>query len=280
MRTKSLLLPLAIAAASAASPAFAQYNDGSVLIRVGASYVEPEDDVIGVVQTFTVDDPTTGTAAAPIVENVPVDVLSTLSLDNDTTWFISMAWMAADHWGLELYHSHGADLDAYSTVSVFAEGVETNSAAGSIGDFETNTTSLYANWYPLDATCMIQPYIGVGVSYLDIDQDFLRPVFVEDVFDANGAVVGQVDRGLVNFGSSWGWTGQVGVDFNFGRDSAWQVNVSAMYVDASPEVEIGYNQQVDVPSFGASVFVPFRVREDIDIDPWIFNLGVGYKFSF
>ena len=265
MRTKSILLPLAIAAAAAATPALAQYNEGSVLVRIGASYVDPDDDVFGVTQSFLADDPTTDD-----VEDVPVDITSTLSLDDDTTWFISFAWMAADHWGVELYHSHSADLDAYSTVSVFAEDVVTNTASGSIGDFETNTTSLFANWYPLDSTCLIQPYVGVGVSYLDIEQDYLRPVYVDD----------DVDVGLVTFGSDFSWTAQLGVDFNFGRDSAWQVNVSAMYVDASPELELGYNQPANVPSFVEPDFLPLRVRQDIDIDPWIFNLGVGYKFSF
>lgn len=280
MRTKSLLLPLAIAAAAATSPAMAQYNEGSLLVRVGASYVDPTEDDFSYFDSFVLDDPTTGTEDMPVVEAVPVDVFANLNLDSDTTWFISFGWMAADHWGVELYHSNSADLETDLTVDVYADDVLTNGGFGSIGDFELNTTSLFANWYPLDATCMIQPYVGVGVSYVDIEQEFLRPVFVESVLGPNDEVIDRVDTGLLNFGSDFSWTAQVGVDFNFGRESAWQVNVSAMYVDASPELELGYDQRVDVPGFAGPDFVPVRIRDDMDIDPWIFNLGVGYKFSF
>ncbi|WP_160153263.1 OmpW family protein [Microbulbifer sp. ALW1] len=264
MRTKSLI-PLAIAAALTTTPALAQYTSGSVMVRVGASYVDPSEDIFTLTESFFVDDPSTDDE-----ESVLTDVVVDLDLDTDTTWYVSFAWMAADHWGVELYHSNSADLDANFAVDVFADDVLTNGGFGSIGDFEMNTTSLFANWYPLDATCMIQPYVGVGAAYVDIEQDFLRPVFVDD-----GSA-----EGLLNFGSDFSWTAQVGVDFNFGRDSAWQVNVSAMYVDASPELELGYDQRVDAPGFAQPDFVPVRVRQDMDIDPWIFNLGVGYKFSF
>jgi len=272
MNFKRLYLPLCLLGVTglAAQPAFSQSAyDGSVLIRVGASYVEPDENVYSEYLPFYADDPETDATEA-----VPADVFVDIELDDDTTWYISAAWMAGDHWGLELYHSNSADLDATLYSDAFAEGVVMDEFTANIGDFETNTTSFLVNWYPLDASCMIQPYAGFGVSYVDIEQDFIRPVF-NDEFGRDG---------YLGFGSGFGWTAQVGVDFNFGHDSAWQINVSAMYVDASPEFEIGYNTPVSVPSFtdpvNSPAIYPVRIKDDLDIDPWIFNLGVGYKFSF
>lgn len=277
MRLKPFLTPLALAtcAGLAAQPAFAgpsgypvQAPDdrvGSVIVRIGASYVDPDDDTFSTVQSFLADDPSTEASEA-----VPVDVGVDVDLDDDTTWYLSVAWMAMDHWGVELYHSNEADLEADLGSAAFSGADFIGAFSEGIGDFETSTTSLFVNWYPLDANCLIQPYGGIGVSYVNIEEDFVRPVFRSE----------EGNFGVLGFGSDFSWTAQLGVDFNFGPDSAWQVNASAMYVDAQPDLHLGFDTATDVPGFGDSAILPIRIRSEMDLDPWIFNLGVGYKFSF
>ncbi|WP_250462776.1 OmpW/AlkL family protein [Microbulbifer litoralis] len=279
MRLKPLLIPLALAgcAGLAAQPVLAgpsgypmqppaDYSAGAIMVRIGASYVDPDDDVFSGVQSFVADDPST----EDVVEGVPVDVGVDVDLDDDTTWYVSFAWMAMDHWGLELYHSNDASLEADLYSDAYSGRTFIGDFSEGIGDFDTYTTSLFVNWYPLDTNCLIQPYAGIGVSYVDIEEDFLRPVFD----DPDG------DFGLLRFGSDFSWTAQIGVDFNFGPKSAWQVNASAMYVDASPELHMGFDTATQPPGFGEPAVLPVRIRDDMDLDPWIFNLGVGYKFSF
>ncbi|SDZ86763.1 OmpW/AlkL family protein [Microbulbifer marinus] len=281
MRLKSLLIPLAMAgyAGFAALPALAGpsgypeppppqgiYTAGTVMVRIGASYVEPDDRFRFGRQTFVTDDPTTDP-----IEEVPVDVRTALDLDNDTTWYVSAVWLPIEHFGVELFASVDANLDAtlFSSAST-TDGEFIGDFSQGIGDFDTYITSLYANWYPMSPTCLIQPYVGLGFSYVDIEQDFLRPVFRE----------GRERFGLIDFGSDFNWTAQVGVDFNFGPDNGWQVNLSAMYVRARPDIFIGYDTETFVPGFGDSVILPVRVRDELDLDPWLVNLGVGYRFSF
>ncbi|WP_323844678.1 OmpW/AlkL family protein [Microbulbifer magnicolonia] len=282
MRLKSLLIPMAVAgyAVFAAQPALAGpsgypvqqpspgiYTAGTVLVRIGASYVEPDDDVFVGSQTFVTDDPDTDP-----VEEVPVDVFTSIDLDDDTTWYISGVWLPIEHFGLELYFNADANLDATLNSTARTTGGQfIGDFSEGIGDFDTFTTSVFVNWYPLNPTCLIQPYVGVGFSYVDIEQDFLRPVFRDEVGD---------NFGLLDFGSDFTWTAQIGVDFNFGRDNGWQVNVSAMYVDAQPDIFIGYDTETLVPGFVDEVILPVRVRDEMDLDPWMFNLGVGYRFSF
>lgn len=284
MRFKPLLIPLAVAGCAGlaaqsavagssgypiqAAPAF----NGAFMIRVGAAYVEPDDNVLSTVQSFVVDDPSTGTDDDPIVEQVPVDVGVDLDLDDDTTWYISAVYMPMEHWGIELYHYNDASHDATLYSRAYSGSTFIGDFSGDVGDFDSYTTSLFANWYPLSANCLIQPYVGIGMAYVDIENDFLRPVF-DDGPD-------NFSSGLITFGSDFSWTAQVGVDFNFGPGSAWQINASAMYVDASPDISLGFNGEVLPPDFGASVTLPVRIRDELDMDPWMFNLGVGYKFSF
>ncbi|WGL16752.1 outer membrane beta-barrel protein [Microbulbifer bruguierae] len=260
MRTKSILLPLAIAAASATSPAFADFKGGDFILRVGAGYMESDDSVFSDATRVDVEDPNDPN------ETIRVEVGDSLDLDDDTTWFINGTYFVADHWAIELYHLNSADLDASYNTYVIGEDIDVRSSDG-LGDFETYVTSLYVDWYPVCIESWIQPYIGIGVNYTDIDQDFLRPVFTDNT--------GRY--GLINFGSSFGWTAQVGVDIEFGRGANWLFNASAMYVDADPEIEIGVD---DVILSNGIILDSVRYKDNLEFDSWIFNLGVGYKFSF
>lgn len=282
MRLKPLLIPLALAGcaglavqtAVAGPSGFPEpmptYSAGAIMVRIGAAYVEPDEDVYSGVQSFIVDDPATDS----VVEQVPVDVLTTVSLDDATTWYISAVWVPIEHFGVELYHYNDAGHDA----TLFSRATTTGDFIGdfsaNIGDFDSYTTSLFANWYPLDPNCLIQPYVGLGAAYVDIEEDFVRNVFNDDGFR----------HGVLGFGSDFSWTAQIGVDFNFGPGSAWQVNASAMYVDAQPELSLGYDTETSLASFADPLnqpaILPVRIRDDMDFDPWMFNLGIGYKFSF
>ena len=266
MRTKSLLIPLAIASVSAAAPAFADFNGGDMIVRVGAAYIETDDDVLSDVSVFDVDDPAADPDVEPIPQ-IPLTVANYIDLDDDTTWFINGTFFVVDHWAVELYHMNGADLSSGLATSISSPGYGEWVAVGGFGDLETSVTSFFVDWYPVCVESWIQPYIGVGFNYTDIEQDYLRRGPAVDDFPASG---------LVSFGSSFGWAAQIGVDIELGRGNNWLVNASAMYVDADPEIELGFNG-LDVTTFDAW---PVRVKDDLEYDSWIFNLGVGYKFSF
>lgn len=283
MRSKPLLIPLALAgcaglaaqpvlAGPSGYPAQAPAYSPSVAVRVGAAFVEPDNKtVFSEIEFFIVDDPATEEEEA-----IPIDLFNRVRVDDDTTWYISGVWKPLEHWGLELYYANEADLEADFFSAATALPTETTPGefigefAIDLGDFETSITSLYANWYPLSYTCLIQPYVGIGVTYVDIDQDFLRPVF-RDEFG--------IPIGLVDFGSDFSWTAQVGVDINFGIDSAWQINASVMYVDAEPDLSLGFNTETAPSFFEEPASLPIRIRDEMNMDSWIFNLGVGYRFS-
>ncbi|WP_105104374.1 OmpW/AlkL family protein [Microbulbifer pacificus] len=270
MRTKSLLLPLVIAAAGAASPAFADFKGGDFIVRVGAAYMDPDNDTVNSVQVVGIEDPDDPDAPA-----IPVTVENYLDLDDDTTWFINGTYFIVDHWAVQLGYMDGADLESNLATRISSPGYGEWTAAGSVGDFEANISTFFVNWYPVCVESWIQPYIGIGVNYTDLDQEFLRKAADIEYVGPDMEVVRE-STGLINLGSSFGWAAQIGVDMAFGRNSSWLFNASAMYVDADPRVEIGFDgyEPVTVDRFSV------RVNEDVEFDSWIFNLGVGYKFSF
>jgi outer membrane protein len=132
-------------------------------------------------------------------------------------------------------------------------------------------TNVFVNWFPLHPSCMVQPYFGVGLNYTDYgDERFTAFRGLDPEFDNL--------RGDFNLGHSWGFAWQAGVDFVFGRDSAWLVNASATYVDA--ETDMGFQIFEELLGAAANEELIEAYSGDYRYNPWVFNLGIGYKFSF
>ena len=91
----------------------------------------------------------------------------------------------------------------------------------------------------------MSPYVGVGVNYTKF--------FDADV--SSGGVVTDID-----YDSSFGLALQAGIDYAL--NERWLINVDVKKVWINTDVSI---------NAGA-------VTADVDIDPWIFGFGFGYRF--
>lgn len=128
------------------------------------------------------------------------------------------------------------------------------------------------SWFPVCPESWVQPYIGVGGHYTKFDDHRVRANAEDFLIDfGNGAIP---TDGRVRYEDDWGWVAQVGIDILFGRDSNWLVNAAVMYLDTEVQADLQY--RINDDDFAVS---PVRsVRADFDLDPWIYNLGIGYKF--
>jgi outer membrane protein len=90
----------------------------------------------------------------------------------------------------------------------------------------------------------IQPYLGLGVNYT--------------VF-SNEKTTGPLEGTDLNLDSSWGWAGEVGVDFPISEQ--WLINLDVRYIDIDSDAEL------DGASLGT-----------VEIDPWVYGAHVGFKF--
>lgn len=259
MKMTRKLAPLAIAIAAAAGAQMASadiYTKDTVILRVGASYVDPiRDQVTFADETFFFGD----------AYRVNVDP------GTDWTWHINGVWLPMEHWGIELHYIDNADHNRVFQHHNFDGRRHRHS------NFRTRMATAFVNWYFICPESWVQPYIGVGLNYTDFRKGrfnlFNHPDW--DEFRDLG-FYGRLDQG-----HSWGFAWQAGIDFVFGRDNAWLVNASAQYFDSETEKRVSiYNDQFvnNIAAPGPNLVAAYS--GDYRYNPWVFNLAVGYKFSF
>ena len=120
-----------------------------------------------------------------------------------------------------------------------------------LGEVTHLPPTLTANYYFNDASSAFQPYVGAGINYTFI--------FDEEFTSANSQA-GLSDLSLDN---SFGLSAQVGMDYIV--DDKWHVNASVRFIDIDTEASFKVGE--------ASGAV-----NDIEIDPWVYMVGVGYRF--
>ena len=116
--------------------------------------------------------------------------------------------------------------------------------AGKVADFWVFPPALTLQ-YHFDPMSGFKPYVGAGIQYI-------APFSEEGKGVLTGAHV-EVDDAL-------GFTLQAGVDIEMGQ--GWYLNADVKKTWIEHEVSIN----------GAKAF-------DVELDPWIFSVGLGYRFN-
>lgn len=171
------------------------------------------------------------------------------SINNDTQLGLNFAYMVTDNWGIELLAATPFKHD----VSIKGTGA----VDGKLGSFKHLPPTLSAVYYPLDSKSAFQPYVGAGINYTWF--------FDESV--SSGAKAGNNAAGYplnnLNIKNSWGLAAQVGADYML-TDNV-MINGQIRYID------IDTTAYVDVA--GAH-----RAKVNVDVKPWVYMVGLGYKF--
>ncbi len=102
--------------------------------------------------------------------------------------------------------------------------------------------------YHFDTGTAFQPYVGVGVNYTTF---------------FNADLPGGSPLVSIDYDDSFGLAGQVGFDYFVGEN--WFLNFDVKYIDINTDVTI------DAGGLGI-------VNADVDIDPWVIGVGVGWRF--
>ncbi|HEX4882134.1 MAG TPA: OmpW family outer membrane protein [Porticoccaceae bacterium] len=161
-------------------------------------------------------------------------------VDNNEQLGLTFTYMLTSNWGLGLLAATPFEHD------IRAKGVGVD--AGSIKHLPPTLTVQY---FPLDASSSWQPYVGLGVNYT---------LFFDE--DVDSELEGLFGPGDLELDDSLGWAGQLGVDYLL--DEHWLLNASVWYLDIDTDATF---------KFAAN-----RVTANVDVDPWVYMLGVGYRF--
>jgi outer membrane protein len=119
-------------------------------------------------------------------------------------------------------------------------------------------------WYPRGGQSGWQPYIGAGVNFttfFDEDADSQLVGLLGELTE------GAVDNADLDLDDSWGLAIQAGVDVPINEN--WAFNVGVWYIDIDTTAEI------TAKSGGATAA---KVKFDVELDPWVYNIGIAYKF--
>ncbi|WP_068829050.1 OmpW family outer membrane protein [Pseudomonas sp. BMS12] len=168
------------------------------------------------------------------------------TLDSDTQLGLNFAYMVTDHVGVELLaatpFSH--DVGVAGMPGAFA-GLN-----GKLGELKHLPPTLSVVYYPMDASSAFQPYLGAGINYTWF-------------FDTELSSEAE-DKGFsgLDMDDSWGLAAQIGMDYML-TDNI-MLNAQVRYID--------------IDTTGTTSFGGREVKVDVDVDPYVYMVGLGYKF--
>ena len=162
-------------------------------------------------------------------------------VSDDTQLGLTLSYMLTQHWGIELLASTPFE----------HEITETGIGVNRVGTAKHLPPTLTAQYYPMSADSALQPYLGVGLNYTT----FFSEETASELDNALGA-------GNLSLDDSFGLALEIGADYAL--NDKWLLNLSVWHIDINTD---------------ASINTPAgQVTVDVDIDPWVYMLGLGYKF--
>ncbi|MEQ8263017.1 OmpW family outer membrane protein [Pseudohaliea sp.] len=188
-----------------------------------------------------------GDSDSIVLPTEPATVLpGGVDVDDDTQLSIIGTWMVTDVWGVELL-----------AATPFEHDITQPDLGIDAGSTKHLPPTLSLQYYPRGGKAGWQPYVGIGVNYTYFFDEEVDPALGE----ALGAVLGATSARL-DLDDSIGLAGQAGVDIPLNDN--WMLNAGVWYIDIGTTADV-------VTDVGTVSF-------DVDIDPWVYNIGIAYKF--
>ncbi len=169
-----------------------------------------------------------------------------LSVDSHTIPELDISYYITKNIAAELILATGSKHD----VSIKGDA---NATVGNqlLGSVDALPPTLTAQWH-FNPDQMIDPYVGAGINYTN---------FLDKKLNIRkGALAGskiKVDN------DSWGYALQAGVDVNL--KDGWLINADIKYVAIDTTVKLKQTSG-------------WTKIDSLDINPWVFGIGIGKKF--
>lgn len=168
------------------------------------------------------------------------------TLNSDTQLGLNFAYMVTDKIGVELLAASPFTHD----VGVAGMPGPFAGLNGQLGELKHLPPTLSLIYYPLDSKSAFQPYVGAGINYTWFFDTELTS-------EAEGKGFSGLD-----IQDSWGLSAQVGMDYML-TDNI-MLNAQVRYID--------------IDTTGTTSYGGAKVKVDLDVDPMVYMVGLGYKF--
>lgn len=199
---KRISFTLLAAASVVASLNAKAFEQGDLIVRVGATTVSPNESSSNIIVGGS---------------DLGVD----LTVDDNTQLGLNIAYFLTDRINIEVLAATPFEHDVNFGVS---DPLGTGNQLGEIKHLPPTVT---VNYYLNDASSKFQPYVGVGLNYT---------VFFDEEFTSANDDAGLADLSLED---SFGLAAQVGVDYMI--DEKWFANGSIRWIDIDTEASFNLN---------------------------------------
>lgn len=229
---------LVLAIAAAFAPVLAHAEAGDWVVRARAVNISPNED---------------SSLGKTVNKNIGAGTMSPgaeLAVDNNWIPEFDISYYITKNIAAELILAVGTRHD----VSVKGDSV------GAVGNQDLGSVNLLPptltlQWH-FNPDQMIDPYVGAGINYTNFLDKKLK-------FE-KGALIGNT---IKLESDSWGYALQAGVDVNL--KDGWLINADVKYVTIDTDVKTRN---------GANNTGAWTKIDELDINPWVFGLGIGKKF--
>lgn len=171
------------------------------------------------------------------------------TVGNNTQLGLTVAYKLTDHIGVELLaatpFSHRVGIKGVNA-ALGASGFD-----GKFADVKHLPPTLTLQYYPMEKTSRWQPYVGAGLNYTVFFQEKLTSTQKTNGFSS------------LSLKDSWGLALQVGMDYML--TDRLMFNASVWHIDIDTKATLRHS------ALG-------KTKVNVDIDPWVFMVGLGYKF--
>jgi outer membrane protein len=166
---------------------------------------------------------------------------SEVAVDSATTLELDVTYMFSSHFGLEV-------IAATTKHDLAAAGGALNGA--NLGSVKVLPPTATLQWHPAPGGLM-NFYLGLGINYT---------LFYSYDLSDDLAGLGVTD---VGFDNSFGLAGDVGLNINLGKKLHLNADVKYIQITTTADIKTA-DGTLD--------------KVDVDINPWVFGLGIGYRF--
>lgn len=241
---KKIVATLSIASAALVTAQAQAWEAGDMFVRGGVVNVSPDAGSDGVAIPALGISPIAGTS---------VDV------DDNTQLGLTFTYMMSANFGLEVLAATPFKHDITADLTAAGIGV----GVAPVGETTHLPPTVSAVWYPFGSADAVKPYVGAGLNYTVFFDEEVDPA-LEALTGTLAGAAGPVPLDM-DLDGSFGLAFQAGFDWEL--DPKWHLNASVRWID------IGTDAELTNSDLGTVITV-----DNVDIDPWVYQINIGYEF--
>ncbi|MHA7809076.1 MAG: OmpW/AlkL family protein [Marinobacter adhaerens] len=237
--SRTFKLGVLAAAVMAAAPAVQAFEAGDFVARAGIATVNP--------------DSSSGNLNSNALGEIDG---AQVSVDSNTQLGLTFSYMLTDQIALGVLGATPFKHDIEGDGSVLG-------GAGKLAETKHLPPTITLQYFPMPSASKLQPYAGIGVNYTN----FFEEKTTQTLTDTYATLAPGVTSTDIELDDSFGLAAEIGLDYMITENVG--INAAVWWVDIDTEATINAyagNAVADTSTL------------DVDIDPWVYMVGVSYKF--